>query len=218
MQNNNPQPLSGSDTNPLRPRIVARSIGGGLLGMAFFTMMWTGIAQGGLQGSDHHIQLVINAAISLVFIAAGIRLFMLAKHYPKHTTAEDKARGKRTGKAFGIVFGIECTVIPITCAFLGATGHSEYILPSIALIVGLHFYPMARIFDRSIDYYIATWTSLVGLTAIFIMAEYTYSFPCIMAFLGIGVSLATIAYGIVMLLTARRLRLFTTQKARQSKD
>ncbi|MBS1661203.1 MAG: hypothetical protein JST68_09145 [Bacteroidetes bacterium] len=217
MQYSDPQPLSGFDTNTVRPRIVPISIGGGLLLMAFFTMMWTGIAQGGLQGADHRIQLIVNAAISLLFIIAGIRILSLAKYYPKFTTTEDQIRGKKMGKTFGIVFGIEGAAIPIACAILGATGHSEYILPAIALIVGLHFYPMARIFDRTVDYYIATWTSLVALTAIFIIIKYDYSFPCIMAILGIGVSLATIAYGIVMLATARKLRLFTAEKARLSK-
>lgn len=184
--------------------------------MAFFTMMWTGIAQGGLQGADHYIHLIVNAAISLVFIIAGIRILVLARQFPKFTTAGHQARGKKMGKTFGIVFGIEGVAIPITCAILGITNHSQYILPAIALIVGLHFYPMARIFDRTIDYYIATWTSLVGLTAIFLLAKYNYSFPGIMALLGIGVSLATIAYGITMLISARKFGLLTAQKARQS--
>lgn len=197
-----------STLTPTRPRIVVQSIGAGLLLMAFFTMMWAGIAQGGLKGSDHYIHLVICSAFSFLFIVNGIRLLLLARKYPKFTTAEHQDRGKKMGRSFGIIFGIEGVAIPLVCAILGITHHSDYILPAIALIVGLHFYPMARIFDRTIDYYLATWTCLVALVGIYLLYNNVQPLACVMGLLGMGVSLATISYGSYMLLTARKFDLY----------
>ncbi|HMH20857.1 MAG TPA: beta-glucosidase BglX [Puia sp.] len=187
------------------PRIVIRSIAGGLFLMAFFTMMWTGIAQGGLLGQDHRIVLIAFAAICLVFIIAGIRLFLISGKFPKFTTDADKAEGKKMGRAFGIIFGIEGLAIPVASVILVLLGHDRYILPAIALIVGLHFYPMARIFQRQIDYYIATWTCLISLISMTMIAGDSRSEPFILAFLGIGVALATTTYGIYMLASGRQL-------------
>ena len=36
--------------------------------------------------------------------------------------------------------------------------HPELQGPMIALAVGLHFYPLAKVFKRKIDYYIGLWT------------------------------------------------------------
>ena len=180
--------------------------------MAFFTMMWAGIAQGGLQGSDHYIHLVICSIFSLIFIVYGIRLLLLAKRFPKFTSAGHQVMGKQMSKAFGIIFGIEGLAIPAVSALLGLTHHEQYILPAIALIVGLHFYPMARIFHRTIDYYLATWSCLVALAAIFITFRSSWPETSIMSFLGIGVSLATISYGLYMLRTARKLDLYAPVK------
>jgi hypothetical protein len=197
-----------SPTPPLRPRIVVKSIGGGLLLMAFFTMMWADIAQGGLQGSDHCIHLAFCSIFSLVFIINGIRLLLLSKQFPKFTSPEHQVMGKQMGRAFGIIFGIEGLVIPAVSTLLALTQHAQYILPAIALVVGLHFYPMARIFRRTIDYYLATWTCLVALAAIYSTFNNGQSETCVMGFLGIGVSLATISYGLYMLRTARKLDLY----------
>jgi hypothetical protein len=193
---------------PIRPRILVQSFGGGLLLMALFTMMWAGIAQGGLQGADHYIQLVTSSIISLLFIVYGIRLLLLAKRFPKFTSPEHQVMAKQMIKSFGITFGAEGLAIAAVGAVLGLTHHEQFILPAMALIVGLHFYPMARVFDRTIDYYLATWTCLIALAAIFMTFYNSRPETFIVVFLGIGVSLATISYGLYMLRTARRLNLY----------
>lgn len=196
--------MSAFDTSTVLPRAAVRGIGGTLLLMALFTTCWAGIANAGLQGADHYLHLTVCSMVSLVFIFYGVWLLLRARRFPKSRSAEDLSRGKKMGKAYAIVFGIEGVAIGATSAILGLSGRGEYILPVIALIVGLHFYPFARIFDRRVDYFIASWTCGVALGAIF--ATYNNSRPqaFIMAFLGIGVSLSTIGYGLYTLRYARR--------------
>jgi len=181
------------------PRIAVKSIAGGLLLMAFFTMMWAGIAQSGLSGNDHHFVLMVFGLISFVFVVYSIQLFLLAKNFPQFTTDEDAAKGRKMSRSFGIIFGIEGTVIPVTSVILKLTGLERFILPSIALIVGLHFYPMAKTFKRKIDYYLASYTCFVALSSIYLLVTNSASQVVVQSFLGIGVALTTVTYGIYML-------------------
>jgi hypothetical protein len=183
---------------PVLPRKAVQGTGGGLFLMALFTMMWAGMADAGFEGRDHHLVFILFAIICLIFIAYGVRLFMAAKKFPIVTTEEDRLEGKKMGKRFGIIFGIEGTAIPIACVILGVTHHDQYIVSAIALIVGLHFYPMAGIFKRKIDYYLATWTCVIALISIFLIESgQPQSFT--MPLLGIGVGLATTTYGVYMI-------------------
>lgn len=187
------------------PRAIVTSIASGLLLMALFTTMWAGIATGGLQGKDHYLVLTFFCIFVLIFITYSIKLFSAAKRYPEFTSEADKMEGKSIKKWFGIIFGIEGITIPIACILLSFLGYQQFILSAIAMIVGLHFYPMAKIFNRKIDYYLATWTCLVSIASIIMIVRNTEPFPFIQSFLGIGVAFATTAYGVNMLVEGNRL-------------
>ena len=193
------------------PRITIQSIGGSLLLMALFTMMWTGIAQGGLAGRDHYLVLIFFASLSATFVCYGIKLFITARRFPKFTTAADKAMAKAILRRYGIIFGAEFTAIPVVAGLLFMTGYQQFVLPAMALIIGLHFYPMAKVFNRTIDYYIATWTILCALVSIWLVNNPGYAPGFFLSFLGIGVALATSTYGLYMLFDANRL----TRKSQQ---
>jgi hypothetical protein len=191
--------------SPTLPRIAIQSIAGGLLLMALFTIMWAGIAQAGLQGKDDHIVLILFAILSAGFVIYGIKLFITAKKIPKFTNDADKAEGKEMAKWFGIIFGIEGTLIPLSSVALQLSGHPQFILPTIALIVGLHFYPMAKVFNRTIDYYLATYTCLVAIAAIYMISNNTIPQILVFTFMGIGVALTTSTYGVYMLFAGYKL-------------
>jgi hypothetical protein len=62
------------------------------------------------------------------------------------------AQGKRAGMWFGIIFGLEGLLIAL-CSIMLAHEHLELWIPlAIALIVGLHFIPLARVFDVPLYY------------------------------------------------------------------
>ncbi|KUL26905.1 hypothetical protein [Actinoplanes awajinensis] len=77
-------------------------------------------------------------------------------------------------------------------------------VPAIALIVGLHFYPMARVFQRTIDLYLATWTTVVGLAGIVALVAGA-PLAQVTGFVAVGAALATTAYGLYIAREAGRL-------------
>jgi len=192
-------------TNRPAPRIAIQSIAGGLLLMAFFTMVWAGIASGGLAGFGQYAVLFVFGVPSGMFVSYSISLFRAAKNFPPLTSSADKAEGKRMGIWYGIIFGAEGITIPIVCGLLVYFKQTQFILPAIALVIGLHFYPMARIFKRTIDYYLATWTCLVAFSAISGIINNVFPSNTIYALLGVGVALATTGYGLYMVYEGRRL-------------
>jgi len=187
------------------PAVAVRSIATGMFMMAFFTSIWGGIAFGGLKDSVFKYALIIFVLFIAAFIINATRLFKVSKYYPKLTTEADIAEGKKMGKWFGIIFGAEGVGILIGINIVVNIGHPELTIPTIALIVGLHFYPMAKIFKRTVDYYLATWTTLVAITAIVLTLNKTMSQSTMLAFTGTGLAIATTCYGTYMMMVARRL-------------
>ena len=192
------------ETKPhILPRIAITSIATGLLMMAFFTTMWAGIAGSGLSGSIKYVEIGFFAVLIIGFIVSAVYFFMVSKHFPKLNDEADKARGKKEGMWFGIMFGAEGLFIFLGINIVINMGHAELVIPIIALVVGLHFYPMAKIFKRTIDYYIATWSTLIALCSIWLILHNTYPTNNIIVFLGIGMAVSTSCYGLYMIYKGR---------------
>jgi len=75
--------------------------------------------------------------ISLLLTVAGARAL-------RRLPARDAAEEKRIGRLFGIWSGAEGVAILIVAPILGVLGLQADILPALAIIVGLHFVPLAR--------------------------------------------------------------------------
>jgi hypothetical protein len=188
----------------LVPQIAITSIASGLLMMAFFTAVWAGIAYGSLAGKSNVI-LIVFCPLIFIFILAAIYFFVISKRFPKLSNEADKAERKKTGMWFGIIFGAEGLVIFIAVSVVVNLGHADLAIPVIALIVGLHFYPLARIFKRSIDYYLASWATLVAICGIALVLNKTYRAEYIYVFVGMGLAAATSCYGLYMIYNGRRM-------------
>jgi len=63
----------------------------------------------------------------------------------------------------------------------------------------LHFYPMARIFDRKGDLWIASWVVLVAVVGLVAVDRSWGSVPGVWSAVGVGTALGTGAYGVYML-------------------
>ena len=177
------------------PDAAVKGIATGLCMMAFFTLIWAAIAFGGLHGSIYWLALLIFPAFSIVFIINAIKLFRIAKYFPKLTSEADIAEGKKMGKWFGIIFGAEGLGIFIGIKVVVNLGHPDLTFPVMALVVGLHFYPLAKVFKRTIDYYLATWCIIIAILAIVFVLNKTFTESAGMAFVGIGIATATSCYG-----------------------
>lgn len=186
------------------PRIAARSVGGGMILMAYFTLAWMGIAISGLSGGLIAIPLLVFAPISLAILINGIRLLIVAKQFPA-SSASDREIGSRMGRSYGIIFGTEGLTIGLSSFLLSVFNQDTYIIPVIALAVGVHFYPMARLFKRNFDYYVATWTCIVALIGIWLLVANVASTQKVTVIVGSSCAIATTAYGLYMWRIKRRL-------------
>jgi len=183
----------------LVPAAAVKGVASGLYMMAVFTLVWTGIAYQGLRGSAYALVLVVFVVFAVTFIVKGSAIYKLAKLFPGIESEEEKAEEKRMSKWFAIIFGAEGLLIFIAANVVINLKHSELVIPAIALVVGLHFFPLARVFKRTVDYYLATWSTIIAVAAIVMSLEKTLSEPGIFAFTGIGLAVATSCYGFFMM-------------------
>jgi len=187
------------------PAAAVKGIATGLVMMAVFTLIWAGIAYRGLAASNYWFALLVFPLFSVLFIVNAARLYKVARYYPKLTSEADLAEGKRIGKWFGIIFGAEGLGIFIGVNIVINLGHPELAVPVLALVVGLHFYPLAKVFKRTFDYYLATWSTIVAVLAIILTLNKTLSETGTFAFTGIGIAVATTCYGIYMIVSGRKI-------------
>ena len=187
------------------PAAAVKGIATGLLMMAFFTLIWAGIAFGGLHGTSWWFVLLIFPAMSIFFIFNAVKLFGIVKYYPALTSEADIAEGKKMGKWFGIIFGAEGLGIFVGINIVVYLGHPELTIPVLALVVGLHFFPLAKVFKRTVDYYLATWSTIIAVISIVLTLNKTFDQPATFAFTGIGLAVATSCYGMYMMISGKRL-------------
>jgi len=181
------------------PKVAMQSIAGGLLLMALFTFIWSGIAAGNLATNGRIIDMITFFGTSLMFIGYAIYFFTQAKRFTTELTEEEKAEGKRSGIWFGIIFGLEGILIPIAVGICLYLKQPDLIIPSMALVVGLHFYPMAPIFKRTIDYYLGTWATGIAIGAMVITLKHIVLPYSVIGLLGVGMALTTTVYGLNMI-------------------
>lgn len=190
------------------PRIALQSIAGGMVLMAFFTCMWGSWAIPGLTPMVGICIGVVFALFAAVFVIEAIRLLVAARAFPTDVADHDdrddgsdsgSAPREKSGRWFGIIFGAEGLVIFVVCAILGATGNTNYINPAIALIVGLHFIPLAWVFRRTLDYYVAGWFVLAALVGIVAIAAGTTPVALVWSLVSIAAAAGTSFYGFYMI-------------------
>lgn len=74
------------------------------------------------------------------------------------------AKGKRAGMIFGIIFGLEGGAIALVSVLLGRSSHGDWIPLAVGLIVGVHFLPLAYIFEMPVYY----WTGGLSILGILV--------------------------------------------------
>jgi hypothetical protein len=184
-------------------QILSSGVSSGLFLMAFFTLGWAGNAFSGWPTAIAGIVWVLALIAAVLFVVRAVQLIRARPRMPEPVLSDEEARrGRSIGRNFGLIFGAEIVLIVLATVILGLTGRSEYNVPVIALIVGLHFYPLARVFGRRIDTYIATWVTAVGVAGIVVIAGTDVQPEQVWPWVGLGAALGTAAYGVYFSLLA----------------
>ncbi|GAB3466151.1 hypothetical protein AB1207_18685 [Kineococcus endophyticus] len=184
-------------TDPrLVPRALLDGVVVGLVLMAVFTAAWSANTLGTWPGAAGFVVTALGVLAAVWFLVSAVRLARTRRRASTETTPEEERWRKRSGIAFGWVFTVEAVLIVAAANVLGAVGRPDLVLPAIALVVGLHFYPMARIFRRRVDTWLATVLSAVGLAGLLTLLFTAVSRDTVWGLVACGAALTTGAYGV----------------------
>ncbi|MRX68691.1 hypothetical protein SAMN06265349_103233 [Flavobacterium resistens] len=183
---------------------------GGLFFMIINTSIWAFIAEYYLENKDSRLAGIFLGLIIMSFLFFYLKFTKAQKNLPE-STIEKTEEEKKNEKWFLIIFGLEGIGILLAKNILMNINHDELFICFFVLIVGLHFFPLAKIFKRTFDLYIGTWTSLFAILGMFLITQKITPVNIANVIVSLGCAFATISYGFRMILEGRRL-LFSETK------
>jgi len=157
----------------------------------FATMLWTRVALFVIFGA------VLAGSLYLGLTAR--RLFRTSAELPDERNEHDA----RLTRGMTVLSSVQGVLILVSAAVLWLLGLWMWILPVVALIVALHFFPMPALFGRTVDYYLGTLMAIASLTG-FTLAGMGRPWQEACAVTGIGGAAVTSLYGLYMVRTARK--------------
>jgi len=167
-----------ANVNALRANSMGLASAGFM--MAFFGAAWWGWGVGGIRGvfpGEAAAFFIALACATTILVSGGILLSRAASRLPYETSpakqASSQAEGKRYGMTFGLVFGLEMAIIALGSMLLNRSHHPEFLLPFVSIVVGAHFFPLARLFDVRLYYVTGALLVLVGVTVMLAVPVHT---------------------------------------------
>ena len=104
--------------------------------MSAFGAIWCAVGIGGLSRGSPALYAIPPAIAGAIIALAARRRSRSARPLA--------AERPRVGRVVGIASGVEGVAILLAVRILVSTGHPSFIAPVVAIIVGLHFVPLAR--------------------------------------------------------------------------
>lgn len=127
-----------------RAELRGRATGAGV--MAFFGLGWMACGVTDLPLTPGRVLFATAVAVSVTFAVLGARMGRGAAGAPVTGTEPTAERKKKVGVRFALVVVAEWVAIFAIARVLVATDHAEAIPAFVAAVVGIHFFPLARLF------------------------------------------------------------------------
>ncbi|MGB3413600.1 MAG: hypothetical protein WBA28_02675 [Microbacteriaceae bacterium] len=159
-----------------------------------------------------------SAAFGLAVLFAGYVLVRSVRNIRHAREFENipTIAGAKIGKSMAILSGVSYGALWAAAITLMLFGQWRWILPIVTVIIALHFFPLARIFHRKIDYFLAPIALLFALLGVWMASNPEVSWQFVNAITGIGGSVATGAYSAYMLYGYHVLRYETLNELERS--
>lgn len=191
------------------PRSAVRGTAHGVMFMSFFGTLWAYTGTMGLQGWGVSLLLIAAAAVGItLFVGGGILLHGSRKLTVQGSEAGAK-RGKRMSMWFNIIFAAEGLAIGIAIAVCNATQHVDLIPIVVAIIVGIHFFPLASLFQVRIYHFTGALLCLLAVVAwLFVPLNFMlwgHQVLAYMSVVGFGSALILWGTGMTIWLTGKKL-------------
>jgi hypothetical protein len=167
---------------------------GGLFLMSVLTIIWVILAEYYFNNFDFRIVGFIFGAILIYFIYSYWKLSKKKPLLPENKESEDPKKER----LYWIILALEGIAIFGANVILTNTGKGELFISCFALIVGLHFIPLAKVFERKFDYYIGIWTILIASTGIVLILQKNFDYHIVNAIVCTGCAVSTTLYGLKM--------------------
>ncbi len=154
---------------------LAEELSGRAMGVFFLTAfgaVWVFGNSSSLPDTILAIVWVVGGVICLLLFACGIylrRTSRLVKSETRSMTNRDLRR--RFNQVF-IAEGVGIGIVVVICANLG---YSEWIPAAVALVVGLHFFPLARLFRMPLYYFTGISLCVVSVATMIAASILDYS-------------------------------------------
>jgi len=179
----------------------------GLFLMIIFTSLWAAIAEISLNNRDHKILGAVFVLIIITLIANYIRSLLFLKKLPEQPAKEFDPEAAKRKKQFLTITTLEGVGIGMSNILLSIFHLQKYFIPCMALIVGLHFLPLSKVFNSRFHFYMGCYTTFIALLGLMFIRFEVLPPALIAAFVCVGCSLCTIAFGIMFItqINAKRL-------------
>jgi hypothetical protein len=107
--------------------------------------------------------IVLGASIAIMGVRASGMMASAIPLTPRQVFVQ-----REMGRHFYMIFGVEMAAIFVAVVVLKALNFADYILSGIALIVGVHFFPVAALFHVPAYYGTALVGCAIGLIGFFV--------------------------------------------------
>lgn len=156
---------SGLPVAERRSRADLRGGALGLLVLGYFALAWTfwGLSSGVPVGVSVPLEVVAVVGFAGLVWAAGL-MFRRAARIPVVPGSGARERGRAIGRRFGIVVAVEFVGLAVVALVLSAVGHPHLIPAMICLGVGVHFFPLIRLFR--VPVYAVTGVAMCAVAAL----------------------------------------------------
>ena len=167
----------------------------GLFLMSIMTTIWAILAEYFFNNLDYKAVSIVFGIVMIYFIIKYIAFNRHKERLPQISEIKDPKKQK----AFWIIFCLEGIAILLLKNILVNIGEDTLFISSMALIVGLHFIPLAKIFQRKFDYYIGLWTIVIATVGLILISGKKYSPNIVNAFVCLACAISTTFYGLKMI-------------------
>ncbi|MBA2077754.1 hypothetical protein [Rhodanobacter sp. PCA2] len=136
----------------------------GMLAGTGFGGIWAMTGLAGRHGGYASLLGLVALAVLAALVVAALDLWRIARHAGLPQAPAD-GRNRHTGRGFLLILVAEIVAMNLA-AWVLYPRHMACLMPAIALIVGLHFVPLAALLRRRHLYIAAIAMSLAGLAGV----------------------------------------------------
>lgn len=134
-----PPPTAGPFRAPVRGRAI------GAVVLASFALAWT--SWGMSVGVPTPVETSVTALACLGFLVLVGYAVVVYRRAASLPTGHDIHRERQVGRRFGIIVAAEFIGLFVAAILLTRSGHPEPVPAVVCLGVGIHFFPLRRLFD-----------------------------------------------------------------------